>query len=163
MTIYDGTLDYKKMKKSAQQGYFSFRNQKSRCNSKTHPQYSHYGAKGCRVHYTMREFVGWWIANLKTKKWKAPTVGRIDHSLGYSFDNIEMQERADNTREVHKRLGQCGGVDERKVEIRKDGKTQKFPSTRAAARWLKTSQSNIIRYCQGSVARPSLGFEARYL
>ncbi len=49
--------------------------------------------------YTIRQFVTWWLEKSKTFKGERAACGRIDHSLGYSFDNIEMQTPSDNSKE----------------------------------------------------------------
>lgn len=161
--IYQGPIHLTEMPCDIKQGYFSWRNQRNRCTSKKHPQFNRYGARGIKVHYSARQFISWWRYNLSLRQWKDPTVGRIDHDGDYCFQNIGMQERAENTREVHDRLGQCGGVDERKVIITKNGKTIEFESTRAAGRWLGTHNGNVVRYCQGKVKNPKLRFEAKYV
>lgn len=105
---------------------------------------------GFTVEYSSKEFIEWWIENLDKREWKSPTTGRIDHSKGYSFDNIEMQERSDNTAEVHRRLGNMGGVKPRAVWYRGPDRVAVFSSTRLAARSLGIYQSYVVRRCQVS-------------
>lgn len=105
MKIYEGMIKHSEMSKDELQGYSSWKAQRRRCYCKTSKSYKNYGLKGLTVEYGSREFVGWWIYNLSLKDWKKPTCGRIDHSKGYSFDNIKMEELADNSKEVFERLG----------------------------------------------------------
>lgn len=49
--------------------------------------------------YTNREFIGWWLEAMKDFIGTWPTCGRIDHKKGYSFDNIMLQDRKDNSSE----------------------------------------------------------------
>lgn len=87
--VYQGPLDRAKMSKEERQAYEAYCAQKARSKKAGLPAPT-YGA---------REFVGWWLENLKSFTGQRPTTGRIDHSKGYSFDNIEMQEMAMNSRE----------------------------------------------------------------
>ena len=87
---YEGPLGRPKMSYEAQRGYDSFYQQKKRS----------------KVFYTPRQFVHWWLENIKTRShWEQPTCGRIDHSKWYSFDNIVMQEQSENTAERNSRHG----------------------------------------------------------
>lgn len=96
---YSGLLNRKKMSRSEKQGYVSWENQRARCYRKNHPYFKYYGANGIQVKYDARSFIGWWLFNLKKKKWKDPTVDRINNNKHYSFDNIRMVERIENSRE----------------------------------------------------------------
>lgn len=77
--------------------------QVQRCRNIGDKNYSGYGAKGIKVSYTKKEFVKWWVAN-KPWDFDKPTCGRKDHTKGYSFDNIEMQEMVFNCGEVMRRV-----------------------------------------------------------
>ncbi len=141
---YDGYLDPKKMSKEAAQGYRSWMNQCSRCYRKKDQRSKHY--LGLDVNYSSRDFIGWWIHNLNKKVWKDPTVGRIDHSKGYSFDNIEMQERSDNSKERILRTGPF--IVEKSVSlinIRTGIVLEKFKNILHAAERLNISYSTAFR------------------
>ena len=97
--IYSGSLSSKTRSGSIRTAYQSFSDQRSRCYNKNNNLYKHYGACGLTVDYSSREFVGWWLASLEKKNFKKPVCGRIDHAKSYSFDNIELQESSDNSRE----------------------------------------------------------------
>lgn len=90
---YEGTLSSKSRKnpklKQAYQGFYCFMNQRARSKALGLPPPA----------YTAREFVSWWLSALVGFDGRRPSCGRLDHSKGYSFDNIEMQEMADNARE----------------------------------------------------------------
>ncbi len=103
------------MSPDALQGYRSWLSQRSRCNCKRSQDYKWYGAKGKKVCYSSRDFVAWWLHNLKLKKWDKPTVGRIDHDGDYCFENIIMQEHSDNSKERVARLGGYIKMKPRKV------------------------------------------------
>lgn len=77
----------------------------NRCYCESSKSYASYGAKGIRILFSKRQFIGWWCASLKNFKGDLPTTGRIDHALHYSFDNIVMQENAENSLEMIARRG----------------------------------------------------------
>lgn len=83
----------------------AYRAIRQRCEQKTSVGYPFYGAKGIRVEFEKEEFVVWYCEKLS--QWDRPlrlaSVGRIDHSKNYSMNNIEVQSRADNVREMHSR------------------------------------------------------------
>lgn len=90
-------------------------------------RYSYYGQHrrgkklGLAVEYSLPAFVVWWVNALKTFTGKTPTVGRLDHSKGYFFDNIEMQDKADNSRERVQRRGGPGLARRKSVSVYRDG------------------------------------------
>jgi hypothetical protein len=63
---------------------------------------------GLSVDIDSRDFIGWFIAHYNSRSWKMASVGRIDHSRGYSLDNIEMQEMSENSKERIRRKGNPG-------------------------------------------------------
>lgn len=81
---YDGVLDRKKMPFKVRLAYEKYFGMKRRSG----------------VNFSVREFIGWWLYNLKRFKGVEPSIGRLDHSKGYSFDNIEIQEMSENSREA---------------------------------------------------------------
>lgn len=87
--VYKATLDRKKMTKDARYGYEAYYSLRARSkkNRLTIPD------------YTARDFISWWLYNLKTFKGSVPTCGRIDHKKGYEFNNIMMQDMCENSRE----------------------------------------------------------------
>lgn len=93
------------MPKKIQKIYWIWSAQIARCNNSKHKRFKTYGAKGIRVEYTAKEFIGWFQEAIKNCPFKEPHVGRIDHSKNYSFDNIELQTARDNALEVHARYG----------------------------------------------------------
>jgi hypothetical protein len=87
--IYKGILDRKLMLDKARIAYEAYCSQKARSKK----------AGYLPPEYSTREFVGWWLHNLKSFKGTVPTCGRIDHKKGYSWDNIFMQDMKENSRE----------------------------------------------------------------
>jgi hypothetical protein len=138
------------MSKTAAQGYASWANQKSKCYNAKNPDFKYYGAKNIRVLYSSREFVGWWLYNLKTKKWDSPTVGRLDHEKDYCFENIQMEERIDNSSERVRRKGRPIGVKPKKVLVLlKKRPFLSFKSANQAAIALKLNVSTVCRIADG--------------
>lgn len=96
------------------------------------------------VGYSVYQFLYWWAVNYKTKVWSKPTTGRIDHSKGYFFGNIEMQESSVNTAERNSRYT--------KAVIASNIKTKekiKFKSIISAAKYCETYHNNIPACCSG--------------
>lgn len=92
------------MEREAKRAYISWMGQRRRCYNPKNSRYPWYGAKGIEVQYTAREFIAWWLHEIKRKKrWKRPSCGRIDHEKNYTLDNIELVECADNSREARAR------------------------------------------------------------
>lgn len=101
---YLGGVGVGKCSKEAQRAYQSITDQISRCYNPKSRSYRWYGAKGVRVMYERKDFVAWWLFHIKTFKGDRPSVSRLDHSKHYSFDNIKLEERRDNTRESLRRM-----------------------------------------------------------
>ena len=76
-----------------------FKNAKTRCNNtELYPSYS-----GIEVEFSCRQFIYWWIVQNRFFNLNKPTLGRIDHSKGYSFDNIKLEEHSENSKEARER------------------------------------------------------------
>ena len=86
---YEGLLYRDRMSEPERLAYEAFCGQRARSKKAGLPKPT----------YSAKEFIGWWLECLKTFKGTVPTCGRKDHSKGYSWDNIEMQDMADNSRE----------------------------------------------------------------
>jgi hypothetical protein len=79
--------------------YVSWREQRTRCYNKRRDKWLHYGGKGIQVKYTSRQFIAWWLKEIKTFYGDDPTIGRIDHDGHYEFGNIEIISRSENSTE----------------------------------------------------------------
>jgi hypothetical protein len=88
--------------KTVRRAWVAFHNQQARCKKPNHPEYHNYGLRGICVEYTIRQFVYWYLINYNSSILK-PSVGRIDHDKNYSFDNIEIVECSENSKEVFTR------------------------------------------------------------
>lgn len=134
--------------------------QKDRCKNVNCKSYKWYGAKGIRVEYDSRAFVSWWLHEYAKREWIKPSVGRIDHSKNYSFDNIEMVEFRDNVLEENARLGHTGRAKRRIVLLDSKGNPAiYFSSVRLAHSLL--GLGNVSRVCRGEAAHDN-GFQFRY-
>lgn len=141
---YDGPLSMSKMPPLVKRAYAAWSLSRDRCNNPRNKDYKYYGGKGIRVLYSSREFIVWWTIQFKSKKWKNPTVGRIDHDRDYRFDNIEMQEKVDNSLERIDRVG-CPFPQHQIIAIEKNGSRRPFSSMRKAAVFYGLSVSTIGR------------------
>ncbi len=111
---YKGPLHAPIMEPLARKALETIVDQRRRCSNPKNSGYKTYGAKGIKVEYTSRQFIAWYLENIKKFKGKKPSVGRIDHSKNYTFDNIEIQSCSDNAKERCDRLGAFnykGGID----------------------------------------------------
>lgn len=149
---YSGSLYRHLMTYEARCAYESYHSQRGKCNNPNNKFYKNYGLKGIKVHYTAREFIGWWLYNLKKFKGSTPTVSRIDHNKGYYFENIKLEDVSENSREsaIRNNLGKYGLINSKKViQIFNNGKIRKFNSIREAARENGVSQRLIQFYVRG--------------
>lgn len=168
MKIYEGPLscDRKvKMEPEARRAYFIYRRMVIRCSNPKVKEFKYYGAKGIKVNIPVREFIGWWLLNIRKKEWKRPSVGRIDHSGNYEFGNIEMQELSDNIAEsvirggpTHMRLVKK----RREVVVGVGNAFFLFPSLKDAAVFLKIDPSNVSRFCSGQISPKNKNISVRY-
>lgn len=47
--------------------------------------------------YDRRDFVSWWLFHIKAFKGKQPSISRLDHTKDYSFSNIRLEEKKENS------------------------------------------------------------------
>lgn len=142
-TLYAGSLDRRKLPKNIRSGLDSYYRQK----------------KEQGVSYSLREFIVWWLENLETFTGKTPTCGRIDHSKPYSWDNILMQDRADNSREAALRNRLGPKTKEKKAKkVSVYAKTGEFvvelPSIRDTALFFGVSQRSVQFAVRGVFKSP---------
>lgn len=101
---YTGILVRSKMEPLANKAYGVYLNQRNRCYRVNDVSYKYYGAKGIKVEYGSRDFIGWFIENIKNKPRNVRYhVGRIDHKKNYSFGNIELVTGKENRVEAKTR------------------------------------------------------------
>ena len=83
----------------------AFVNIQMRCENKKSSAYPYYGALGIKYLFNVRELIGWYVEQQSKKNLSKPSLGRIDHSKDYSFENLELIEVFDNIRECNYRIG----------------------------------------------------------
>lgn len=136
-----------------------FLQQRQRCMNPRCKTYRLYGGRGIRVQYTSREFIGWYLHHIAIKRPKFPSVGRIDHDKDYTFDNIELVERAENSREANKRWGSRRNV---KVSAKVSNKWLCFRCVGEAARIFRISVCLLREHLDGRIESPVAGVTFRY-
>lgn len=149
---YEGSLDRKKMSRDVRLAYEAFGGLKARSKKLKLP----------RPEIAAREFIAWWLDELKSFKGTRATCGRIDHSKGYSWENIEMQDMAENSREMARRT--LANKREQSVHGKKvfvfvkntNMMTGIFPSIRTAASFFKISQRQVQFLVRGKYKSCSL-------
>lgn len=158
---YNGTLDQTKLTGLEKSAYTCWANQRRRCYVKSNPRYKDNGAKGITVEYSSREFIAWYLHHVSRFKGKRPSVGRIDHSLGYRFDNIQIEELSDNSMERILRVGTTRP--RRKINILRAGKViSTVASIKDASRLTGCQEGHIPKYCRGILKQTVKGFTFRY-
>lgn len=172
MKIYEGLLNEKKGKMPflARKAYMSYLCQRRRCYVKSNARYKTYGAKGIRVKYTAREYIGWYMESFKDFRGKFPCVGRIEHSKDYCFSNIRFEEIADNSREAITR--NINPTPRRAVilcDLYSDEPLMYFKSCTDAARFIDSPLSGLCavlngsqRTCGGGKGTTGKGFFFKY-
>lgn len=81
----------------------SFYDQVKRCNNKKCKEFKWYGEKGISVKYELKEFLEWYYIN--AVNFEIPTIDRINHDNDYCFENIQIVEKSENSKERIRRLG----------------------------------------------------------
>ena len=90
---YEGRLDSRMLKEGRlKDAYTSLRGQRYRCNNKNSEDYKWYGAKGIKVIYPTRYFIGWYLKEAKRfkkgEKWHiVPTdAAKYEQEMRYEMD-----------------------------------------------------------------------------
>lgn len=138
MKDYKGKLTKSELKKDpiVLAAYYSFNCQKTRCGSKKHIAYKHYGAIGIKVNYSLREFINWYLKELNGRDVKNLVCSRKDHTKDYSLDNIKLETRVENSSESSTRCNR-----RTKIKIELQGKELFFNSLREATKETKISNT----------------------
>lgn len=138
---YVGPLNLEDMHKWARRAYFSWGKQRQRS-----------ALRGWVVGYTSREFIAWWLHEMRSKpKWKCPTISRIDHAKGYYFGNVKLEEKFDNICERNERCGNPGKMHRAVVAfaVPSGVKLRVFASKRDAAKFYGLSEKTVYNHCHG--------------
>lgn len=142
----------------------AYDNQKRRCYCKTNPRYKDNGEKGIKVLYSKKDFIAWYLHYIKEYKGKNPSVGRIDHSKSYSFDNIRIESIQDNSNE---RIQRCGPTRSRKkvyiIIAHTKEKIMIADSIRQAAKLTGAQQGHIPKYCRKELNKTKNGYTFEYV
>lgn len=118
--------------------------------------------------YSHVDFIRWYIKEFSKKKWKRAHVARLDHSKPYSFENIEMQEQAENNRERNARRGNpCATHRPVKAFGTLTREIIYFASKREAAKYYGISEKTIYNHCMGRTKQhfkfgPQKGVRVRF-
>lgn len=138
-------------------------NQRRRCYCKTNPRYKDNGAKGLTVDYQKRQFISWYLYHIKSFTGGRPSVGCIDHSKGYSFDNIRIESLSENSSERIKRVGPTRKRRPVHIIDFNSGKIIKSVASLAAAE-AETGihAGHIYSYCMGRHKKTKSGLTFRF-
>lgn len=140
-----------------------YENQLRRCYTKTNPRYKDNGAKGIQVLYNKRDFVSWYLHHIELYNGKNPSVGRIDHSKSYSFDNIRIESIEENSLERISRVGTTRPKRHINIIEYNTGKIVKTVFGYVeAAKITGANKSHISLYCSGILGKTKSGYTFRY-
>jgi hypothetical protein len=139
-------------------------NQMRRCYTKTNPRYKDKGARGINVSYSKKDFMAWYIHHINLYKGDNPSVGRIDHNKGYSFDNIKIESLKDNSLERIKRVG----TTRQKIKVyiiiaATKEKIMICDSMKEASSLTGVLDKNIPRYCKKELKQSVKGYTFEYV
>lgn len=141
ITPYDGPLTLSLMEPEARRAYESWSQQKGRARR-----------GGYERSYSSRDFIGWWLREIaKRPSWRRPTCGRKDHSRGYSFGNIQLEEQSENTAERNSRHGNPGRKHHAVVsfDLSTGQDVKHFASKVEAAAYHDVSEKTVYNHCMG--------------
>lgn len=156
---YSGPVTLREISGQVKTAYECYQNQLRRCYTKNNPRYKDNGAKGIEVLYSLREFIAWYLHHINLYTGKRPSVGRIDHSKSYSFDNIRIESLADNSME---RINRVGTTRPRREVYILDGETKEriyiARSMKEAGKLTGVHPGHIGKYCRGVLGISAKGF-----
>jgi hypothetical protein len=164
---YQGDLRVQDLPKGEiKRAYQSWIDQRYRCSNKKSESYKYYGGKGIKVLYSSREFIGWWLHEIKKKRYKKPTISRLNHDGNYEFNNIKLEEHIDNcVIDTIKRNGPPSWKQRRKIVIL-DKISNKVvhvsDSTVDAGLWAGVPRGNISNMCLHKPHWTGNGYRFRY-
>lgn len=133
-----------------------FANMKTRIKSPLYPTYNN-----LTLAFTKRQFIYWWLVQNRFFKLDRPTIGRIDHSKGYNFDNIRLEEHSYNSKEVRERSGYLvnQGIP---IIMSKDGvDIAEFRSATQAAKYTNMTVNMPIK-CANGIFKQAKGYNFRW-
>ncbi len=134
-------LDKKEIRKKARSCYA---NQRTRCYNPNSSTYRFYGPKNIEVEYTRESFYYWFeaeVIRLGISDLRPLSIGRIDHEKSYSFDNIKIETRSENSKERIRRLPMPSMF----LYAVRDDETIVFRSCGSAARFFGMKRASILR------------------
>lgn len=154
---YDGSLNERDnvIDKEVIRAYSIWKAQRARCSNRLCRSYEWYGARGIKVEYSSREFIGWWLYHRKLyPKIKNPSCGRIDHSKNYSINNIEFVEMDANRRESNARNGTPKQCSVKVLAVTRGGIRLYFDSVGQAARIIGVKRQLLSAHLSGKMESP---------
>ncbi len=152
---YDGPLRKKLMSAKIFRIYRKWSYICHRCFNPKDASYIFYGAKGIKVLFNSRDFIGWWLYWIDRIDFdpSLAVVSRIDHSKDYCFSNIKLESNSDNSKECAYRT-----VSNRMAKVHRPvaaickttGRILKeFKSLKDASAYSGVDASIIVKICAG--------------
>lgn len=157
--MFKGKLNIKTMSLEEKRAYWTFYRQKKRCENPSCKDFVSYGKKGISVEYSVREFMHWYLQQIKFARKDQRDVGRIDHSKNYSIDNIRFESKSENTKERNCRLGNPRKKRSVVVVDSKNNIIEKYESTALAAIKHKIHQATVSSRCKTKYTKNGITFK----
>lgn len=152
MKAYTGPLDILKMEPQVKRAYWVWSAQRKRTKRD-------FGK--CSVVYSSREFIAWYRHHLPRFKKLNPgrreriDVGRIDHTKGYYFGNIQFEFAGDNVSERNIRHGNPNNKHKKVVaQCPPLRGIWLFNTMGEAAAYFKVSEKTVYNHCTGRTKKP---------
>lgn len=148
-----GKVSFSNLNPVQKKAYYAWTNQQQRCTNPKRPDYQYYGGLGIQVEYTREDFIVWYQKAMDEYGGVEPTIGRIDHSKNYCFENIRIDSFNENRSERWYRRGRPDGNKAKKVGLFSK-KTHEciatFPSTNICERELGLGGGFVSRNARDS-------------
>jgi hypothetical protein len=102
------------------------------------------------------KYIEWYLKNIETRdSWKWPTVSRKDHTKGYYFRNMKLEEMSENVSERNSRYT-------KKIIGYKNSFKKEFNSIKDAAAYCGVAKNNIAACCNKKGRKTLNGFSFKY-
>lgn len=108
---------------------------------------------------TVRQFVFWYVQEQKKLKLKIPSISRLDHSQGYTWDNFFLEEMSSNCKECAERINlkRFSHARSKKIailDVKDNSVLMICPSIAEAGRATNRCRAYIQRYLNGHFHKP---------
>lgn len=130
----------------------TLRSIKSRCRNLNNKSYKYYGGRGIKCLINATELKALWFRD-KASDMKCPSIGRIDNSRDYCYDNCQYEELGANVAERNSRVSSMPVNQFNRL----GNFIKRWDSITEAAQWLRRADTLIIGVCKGKYGHKTAG------